>query len=171
MGGKIAMTLALDRPRLVGRLIVADIAPVSYNHHNLEIINALEAVNLRDIQTRDEVESQLAKNIYNKKIRQFLMQNLLRNGDFFEWRINLNGLKAGMPQLQTFPSIGAEKQFSGPTLFLAGAESDYVQVQHHTQINHLFPNASIVSIENAGHWLHADNPKCFITSVLKFLCM
>jgi esterase len=169
MGGKVAMALALKQPGLVGHLIVVDIAPVNYNHYNLAIIDALSAVDLKNSKTREEAENQLAKNISDQRICKFLVQNLVRNGDFFKWRINLIGLKSGMSKLQKFPTIAANKYFNGPTLFMAGSESDYIQPDHHSKIKDLFPNSSIVTIMNSGHWVYADNPKDFTLSVTKFL--
>ena len=46
MGGKAAMVLALTDPERVGRLVVADIAPVAYGHSQLELVRAMQALDL-----------------------------------------------------------------------------------------------------------------------------
>jgi pimeloyl-ACP methyl ester carboxylesterase len=38
-----------------------------------------------------------------------------------------------------------------------------------TNLFTLFPNAKIVSIKNAGHWVHAENPVDFISETSNFL--
>jgi len=169
MGGKTAMTLALTQPALIGRLIVADIAPVPYDHDNLAVISALDAVDLSRVKARDDAEVQLAKNISDRMMRAFLMQNLVRNGDHYEWRINIAGLKAGLPNLHGFPAVPEGVHFEGPALFIAGGESDYIEPDHHEEIYRLFPKSSVIDLTNAGHWLHADNPEAFVQTVRDFL--
>jgi len=169
MGGKTAMTMALKRPELISSLIVADIAPVPYDHDNLAVISALDAVDLTTVKVRDDAEAQLAEHISDRMMRAFLLQNLVRDGDHYEWRINLAGLKAGLPNLHGFPVIPEEVRFEKPAIFIAGAESDYVEPDHHEEIDRLFPNSSVVDLTNAGHWLHADNPEAFVQTVRGFL--
>ena len=169
MGGKTAMTLALTKPDLIGKLIIADIAPVSYDHDNLAVISALCSVDLNAVKTRNDAEALLAETIPDRMMRGFLLQNLVRNGDHYEWRINLAGLKEGLPNLHGFTAYPDEVRFEGPSLFVAGTESDYIELEHHEEINRLFPNASLVDIANAGHWLHADNPGAFVLAVREFL--
>jgi esterase len=169
MGGKTAMTLALTQPDLIGHLIVADIAPVPYDHDNLSIITALDTVDLSIVKTRDDAEAQLEPSISDRMMRAFLLQNLRRNGDHYEWRVNLAGLKAALPNLHGFPNMPDETHFAGPALFIAGAESDYIEPDHHEEIDRLFPNSTVIDLSNAGHWLHADNPEAFVQSVREFL--
>ncbi len=41
MGGKVAMTLAATRPELLARLVVVDVAPVSYRHGHEDFVRAM----------------------------------------------------------------------------------------------------------------------------------
>jgi esterase len=167
MGGKTAMTLALSQGDLINRLIVADIAPVPYDHDNLAVIEALAAVDIANVKSRNEAEAQMAVHISDRMLRAFLLQNLRREGDGYQWRINLEGLKASLPDLHGFPEF--DTTFEKPAIFIAGAESDFVEPEHHAEIDRLFPNSSVVDLTHAGHWLHADNPKAFIQAVVQFL--
>jgi pimeloyl-ACP methyl ester carboxylesterase len=169
MGGKVAMTLALKQPELIGRLIVADIAPVKYNHDNLSIITALEDVDLNLIKIRSDADKQLIKSIPEQMMRSFLLQNLVHGEYHYEWRINIPVLKKSLSTLQAFPSFSKNVLFDGPTLFLAGIRSDFIEQKHHKRIANFFPGSSIVEIADAGHWLHADNPNDFISSVTHFV--
>ncbi len=169
MGGKIAMTLALTEPELIGRLIIADIAPVNYTHDNLSIITALESLDLALVKNRGDADTKLREKIPHKEIRAFLLQNLVYNDKRYEWRINMPVIKAYLADLQGFPSFSEQVFFEGPTLFLSGVDSDFIEPDHHKIISRLFPVSSIINIENAGHWLHVDNSKSFLRCVLRFI--
>jgi pimeloyl-ACP methyl ester carboxylesterase len=169
MGGKVAMTLALTQPDLIKRLIVADIAPVEYHHDNFSVITALESVDLKSIKTRSDADKHLMEKISEPMMRLFLLQNLVHSEDQYKWRINIPVIKKGLPSLHGFPSFSENIFFNGPTLFLAGARSDFIEPNHHKNIAHLFPKSSIINIAGAGHWIHADNPEAFINSVVQFI--
>lgn len=154
MGGKAAMVLALTHPELLRRLIVADIAPVAYGHTQSQNITAMRAVGTQ-FPSRKEAEAALAQYIDEPVIRTFLLQSL----DLKEqrWKLNLDALEAAMPQILSFPEISGS--FDGPTLFLTGAESNYVRPEHRELIKSLFPKAKFAKIPGAGHWLHAEKPR------------
>ncbi|MEO1537222.1 MAG: alpha/beta fold hydrolase [Pseudomonadota bacterium] len=165
MGGKAAMVLALAHPEKVRRLIVADIAPVTYTHTQQPMIDAMRTVNLDDIETRRDADDQLATLVSDASVRAFLLQSLDVKGKC--WRLNLDVLEAEMPKIMSFPEVSGA--FSGPTLFLSGGDSDYVTREHRDTIRHLFPKARFARIPNAGHWLHADQPRAFEAAARAFL--
>ncbi|OAN44826.1 esterase [Paramagnetospirillum marisnigri] len=169
MGGKAAMTLALTRPGLVERLVVADIAPVSYTHTFAPYVRAMRAVPLGEISSRGQVEGILAEHIPDRGVRAFLMQNLEGGQAGYRWRPNLAVLQAHMDDILAFPRFGEESRYEGPTLFVAGETSDYIRPEHEDVIAALFPNSRTVEIAGAGHWVHADNPAAFLDAVGAFL--
>ncbi len=164
MGGKAAMVLASQRPELLRKLIVADIAPVTYTHTQMGPIEAMRAVNL-NVGSRAEAKAQLTG--LEPGVDDFLLQSL----DLKEkrWRLNLEVLAAEMDKIIGFPELAAP--FDGPTLFLSGGASDYVQAGHRPAIKALFPQAKFAKIPGAGHWLHAEKPREFEASVSAFLAM
>lgn len=164
MGGKAAMALALTHPTLVRRLIVADIAPVAYGHTQMHLIDAMRAVDLSVIETRRDADQQLAKFVTTDGVRAFLLQSLDVKGRC--WRLNLDALERFMPAILGWPMLGGT--FPGPTLFLSGALSDYVQPEHRPTIKSLFPNARFAKIPGAGHWLHADRPREFEATIAAY---
>ncbi|MFP7570202.1 alpha/beta fold hydrolase [Marivita sp. S2033] len=165
MGGKAAMTLAITRPDLVHRLIVADIAPVTYTHSQLQFIEAMRAVDLTRIEKRSDASAQLAAHVEDPTLQAFFTQSLdLRNK---RWKLNLDTLAAQMENVLGFPDLS--DTFEAPTLFLSGGQSDYVTPDHRPKIRELFPKARFVKIPNAGHWLHAEKPREFEASVRAFL--
>ena len=168
MGGKVAMIVALTRPDLVARLMVVDIAPVSYAGGSLlPYVRAMRAINPEGMTSRKEVDLALEDYVADPGIRSFLLTNLVRAGDGFAWGLNLPAIEAGMDTLSGFPDPGG--QFDGPTTFLAGSRSDYVTNHAETEIKRLFPSAEIRRVEGAGHWIHAEAPKIFLEELKRFL--
>ena len=165
MGGKASMVLALTRPELVNRLIVADIAPVGYGHSQIQFIEAMRAVDLQSVSKRSDAESQLADHVDDPMLRSFFTQSL----DLKEkkWRLNLDVLADEMPKILNFPEVSGE--YLGQTLFLSGALSDYVKREYRPEIKALFPNAGFLKIPGAGHWLHAEKPREFEAAVKAWL--
>jgi esterase len=170
MGGKTAMTVALLYPELVDKLIVVDIAPVIYNPKHDQIITALEALPIDRLENRTQASDLLGQDIQDPVLRQFLLQNLIRNEPSgYRWRINLDAIRRNYEKLRSFPSALDNKQFGGPGLFLAGDQSRYVLPEHHGSIAAYFPEAKIVTIDGAGHWVHADKPEALANEVRRFI--
>jgi esterase len=167
MGGKAAMVLALTRPDVVGRLVVADIAPVAYAHDNTGHVRAMQALPLDGVTSRTEADVRLAAIMPDNSLRAFLLQSLDLRASPSRWRLNLDVLAAEMPKIVGWPEIGG--QFPGRTLFVSGANSDYVRPENRAAILPLFPAARFVKISGAGHWLHAEKPREFEETVRTFL--
>ncbi|PYE85421.1 alpha/beta fold hydrolase [Pseudoroseicyclus aestuarii] len=162
MGGKAAMMLALTRPELVRRLVVADIAPVGYGHDQSQYITAMRRVDLASIENRGDAQRQMGLDAAHGT---FLVQSL----DLKErrWKLNLDVLEREMPKILGWPE--SEGRFEGPTLILRGGESAYVLPEHEDRIMALFPQARIETIEGASHWLHAERPREVTQAVARFL--
>lgn len=168
MGGKAAMVAALEEPDRVVHLVVVDIAPVIYTHTHLPLIKALMKLDVAGLRSRAEADERLKGSIEERTVRQFLLQSLERVEEGYRWRLNLEALKHGMDDLVGFPDLDG-RRFGGPALFLYGADSDYVQPEHRPRIERYFPNAEYAAVENAGHWLHADQPDALVERVAEFL--
>ncbi|MEX3014312.1 alpha/beta fold hydrolase [Gymnodinialimonas hymeniacidonis] len=165
MGGKAAMVLALEHVDLVRKLIVADIAPVTYSHTQQGMIDAMRAVDLSVVETRGDADRQLANFVEDQGVRAFLLQSLDVRGKV--WRLNLDQLEADMDAIIGFPEVSGV--FDGPVFMLSGAESDYVTHEHRPEIKRLFPAARFVKIPGAGHWVHAEKPREFEAACRAFL--
>jgi pimeloyl-ACP methyl ester carboxylesterase len=169
MGGKVAMRAALDAPAAVARLLVADVAPVAYDHAHIHapLIAAMAAVPLHPALTRAAADAALAAAVADPATRGFLLQNL-RLGAAPSWRLNLASIGAALPDLVGWPDPEAAV-YPGPTLFLAGARSDYIVPAYRPSIHALGPAARFVTLKAAGHWLHADDPDGFVRIVEAFV--
>jgi pimeloyl-ACP methyl ester carboxylesterase len=169
LGGKVAMRLALTRPELIERLLVVDVAPVAYAHTFGPFIEAMRQVDLAAVQRRSDADLQLLDAVPDAVLRNFLLQNLVKTDAGFVWRVNLEALAANMDELLGFPTPAADAAYGGPTLFIAGGRSNYVQPEHRPLIERLFPSAEHAVIAGAGHWLHAERPAEFLAHVRRFL--
>lgn len=165
MGGKASMILALQDSALVHQLLVADIAPIAYGHNQQSMIEAMRTIDLDLVNTRGDADRQLASVLDDASVRAFLLQSL--NVKERTWRLNLDVLQSEMSKIIGFPEVSGT--FAGPTLFLAGANSDYVLPEHRPTIKALFPAAKQAKIPGAGHWLHAEKPREFEAAVRNFL--
>lgn len=169
MGGKAAMTLALDRPDLVERLVVVDIAPARSNAAPLALLRAMRAVPLGSCTSRAEVGMILAETIADPGVRAFVAQNVVTGPAGLAWSVNLDALERHVESILGFPHVPVGRAFTGPTLFVAGGRSDYLRPDHAGEIGRLFPHATIETIPDAGHWVHAEAPAAFLRTVSRFL--
>jgi pimeloyl-ACP methyl ester carboxylesterase len=168
MGGKTAMQFAVTYPNLIEKLIVADISPKSYPPHHNAILAALNSVDFSQQNSRTLVDQKLTELIPQIGVRQFLLKNVfwVSKGQL-GYRFNLQSLTENNSEIgKALPSFTT---FAKPTLFLKGGKSDYITENEFGIIEAHFPNSKIVTIANAGHWLHAENPKDFYQQVCDFL--
>ncbi|MBL4802755.1 MAG: alpha/beta fold hydrolase [Emcibacter sp.] len=167
LGGKVTMQIALNFPERVSKVIIGDIAPVKYPHHHDRIFDGLNAVMKADVSSRKEADQVLVDYIDIPAVRLFLLTNLSRTPDkSLVWRINVKGLEQGYEYITQKP-VGTA--YTGPSIFIRGELSDYVKEEYFPGIYELFPKAEIVTLENAGHWLHAEKPKEYMEIALNFL--
>ncbi|WP_203256076.1 alpha/beta fold hydrolase [Hyunsoonleella ulvae] len=168
MGGKTAMLFSTESPELVSKLIVADISPRFYPVHHDMILSGLSALDFNVIKSRGEADKILSDYVSEIGTRQFLLKNLywVEKGRL-ALRINLEVLQDEVDEVgEALPSYA---RFDKDTLFLRGDRSEYIGVGDETIIKSHFPKAKIETIANAGHWLHAENPKAFFEAILNFL--
>ncbi len=167
MGGKAAMQLALEQPQRIRKLVVVDIAPVRYAPGHDDVFQGLFNVDLARIQSRAEADQALAAFIDDAAVRQFLLKNLYRQQHHFAWRMNLDVLHKEYQQISEAPD--SHGHYAGPTLFIKGGASDYIQTGHRSAISQRFPKAGARVMEGVGHWPHAEKPAVFTKLLLRFL--
>lgn len=170
MGGKAAMSLALIHPGRVNRLIAVDIAPVDYQHGDTfgRLIEGMQSIPLEEIESRSDADHKLKEYVPERGVRAFLLQNLRRDDDGWRWRINLEAICEAIDDIAGFP-FDREQPYRRPTLFIGGAESEYLDRAHRRAVEALFPEARIEMVEGAGHWVHAEKPEAVLNLVESFL--
>lgn len=169
MGGKTAMALALAQPQAVGGLVVIDIAPRAYADQFSTYVAAMRNLDVAAATSRRELQQALAMQLGPTAPVDFLLQNLRRQGERFDWRINLMATSMCMADLCGFPQALQQRRYDGPALFVHGADSDYVPPDAEPGIRALFPRAELLSIRDAGHWVHADQPAALLGALQDWL--
>ncbi|CAN7938588.1 unnamed protein product, partial [Ixodes hexagonus] len=178
MGGRAAMTFALTRPSMVERLVVVDVAPTSMpDSVGSGVLTYLRAMRealkhlspeMSSPAARKEAEKQLGHVVEDYGVLQFLLTNLRKGEQNYEWQFNAETLESHMQDITQMPELKG-LIYDGKVLFICGRKSIFVREEHHGKIRERFPKADIVYVENAGHWVQADKPAEFLELVTNFL--
>jgi pimeloyl-ACP methyl ester carboxylesterase len=170
MGGKVAMHFALSNPDKMMTLTVLDIGIKYYPPRHDYIFNALCNMELSRFESRNEIDEYLSEHIHSFSIRQFLIKNIRRNeqGEY-NWKMNLPVIRKNYEKVTDWVPVG--QSFSGPALFVRGANSSYILMDDWPGIQELFPRSGLVTIPGTGHWLHAEKPYELLKEVKRFLSL
>ena len=172
MGGKVAIQFATDYPGLVKKLIVADIFPRAYNpdelNDHIKILEVIKIISEGRYNRRTDAEIAILSKLGNERTAMFMFKNLNFGQDgLICWKFNAAGLVKNYPRLSE--QIEIQTPINTPTLFIRGKLSNYITEKDTQQIPLLFRNAKLETLENAGHWLHVDQPSAFRELVAGFL--
>ncbi len=167
MGGKTVMQYTAFHPQKIDKLIVADIGPKAYPVHHGQILEGLRSIPVDQIETRQQANEMLSKYVEFESTRFFLLKNLKRTSDGFEWKMNLPVLVKKIEDVGN--AINYHLPIETSTLFIRGGESNYVPDQDWEDILKIFARAELTIVNEAGHWLHAEQPEEFYNQVIRFL--
>lgn len=168
LGGKVAMRFTLDYPDKIKKLVVVDIAPKKYPVHHDKILHGLSSIKPDEITSRGDADKTLAEYIPDYGMRQFLLKNLARNSEGqYYWRFNLPVLKREVANVTV--EIHSDKSVPIPALFIRGERSDYILDEDIPGIKKIFPEARIETVENAGHFTHAEQPEKVFNLIKGFI--
>lgn len=167
MGGKVAMQVALRFPELVSKLTIVDIAPKEYPLTYGNFIEAFDMISEATLTSRGAANKLIEEKIPERKERIFVLGNLVKKGDIFTWKINIETIKKNYPIISLW--VEHETKFSAPVLFVLSDQSGFVTKEDINQIQRLFPNSRFETIEDSSHWIHIDQEKKFVEAVGNFL--
>jgi esterase len=169
MGGKTAMQFAISHPDKVEKMIVVDIGPKKYPATNQFVVDALDTFDPQNLTSRKEAEALLSHYIAEEGVKQFLLKNLYWDeNQKLQWRFNYQSIKDNLNAVGEATPMPTNP-IDIPVLFLKGEKSDYIFPADIKLMQAMFPNAQLQDIPNAGHWVHADQPRAFVEAALKFL--
>jgi esterase len=167
MGGKVAMTMALENEARIDKLVVLDIAPVTYSSRHNNVLEGLSRVNLDTLSDRRQADETLSHTIEEPGVRQFLLKSLYQGKAGWQWRFNLELLERDYSLLSE--GIKSAIPYERPTLFIKGENSDYLQAKYRSAVLTLFPKSVSKIVGGAGHWLHAEKPAICARMIKDFL--
>lgn len=162
LGGKVAMYFALHYPQRCRSLLVFDIAPREYKRGHDHIFAAIQALDLEHTERRADIQAQLAANISDEGTVLFLLKNLARNtdGSGFHWKFNLESLYTNYNEITS--ALPGDLAYAGTAIFVRGENSNYIRDEDMDGIRKMFPAARFITVKNAGHWIHADQPEVVV---------
>jgi pimeloyl-ACP methyl ester carboxylesterase len=176
MGGKVAVNFVLKWPEKINSLVIIDVSPFRYPYsankyfeEHKHILESVLSIDLTQIFSRAQAESSLIKKIESEKTRSFILKNLLRKDDkAFAWKMNVRSLYENLEKIidgLPRPTIDTEPITGFPVTFVKGEDSDYLSDEEFNAIKILFPAAEMITIKNAGHWVHSERPDA-VTEIL-----
>jgi esterase len=167
MGGKVAMELLIHNDNAVSRTMVLDIANRTYPPVHLPLLEAMRGLKLEEMETRGDIDSGLAKSIPDPAIRRFLLKNVDREpGGRFAWKLNLDALFNNYERIAG--GVHLHHPMANDICFVRGSLSNYLGPEDVASLKAIFPAARFNTIEGAGHWIHADQPKKLLEMVRSF---
>lgn len=167
MGGKVVMKFALQHPEKVLSLVIADMGMRGYKPHHDQVFDALFRIDLASIERRSDAEEQMEPLMPDYGMRQFLLKSLDRDKDgTYEWKFNLDVLFNEYHYI--VEPVGEEGVLDVPVLAIRGGKSGYVNDDDIEEYKQHFPQVKVVTLADAGHWLHAEAPKKFLEALRTF---
>lgn len=167
MGGKTVMKFASKHENMARKFIIMDIGPRYYSRHHDQILDGLNAIDLKHIASRQDADKQLATFIPEPAVRQFLLKNLDRSDSGFKWRLNLPVITDKIENIGE--GLNENVRITKPTLFIKGSESNYIQEKDLPLIRRIFTNLTLETLKGTGHWLHAEKPLELTKIVREFI--
>ncbi|KAF7352289.1 hypothetical protein MVEN_01192600 [Mycena venus] len=158
MGGKVAMTVALDADAslpesTLSNLVVVDIAPAqgSLSKEFRAYIEAMKKIEAAKISTRKEALDILHEYEKDPDVCAFLLTNLVPRPHSSHFRIPVDLIGQSIEEMGSFPFTPEEAQWTGNTLFVKGAKSSYINRHNIPLAEKLFPTMKIETLDTS-HW-------------------
>jgi pimeloyl-ACP methyl ester carboxylesterase len=79
------------------------------------------------------------------------------------WRISLEHLEQGLSEIGGFPYEPGQRRSDGPTLFIKGEKSKYINRKSAAVCQEYFPNMKLEEVAGVGHW---GTSPCFACATL-----
>lgn len=171
LGGKVILNY-LTEPFSsdVKASVIVDIGLRNYSlkQSHSELLTVMKNSPVEEFTSRVMAEEYFSKLIPSVKMQHFVVKNLKRSKDNgFLWKLNLSAIDTYVDDL--LKGVVYQEKNLVKTLFIKGELSDYITLEDETLIQHSFEIVKIVTVQNAGHWVHADNPDALLNEVVLFL--
>ena len=160
------------------------------------MVRNLAQLRIDSIHSKREADSLLARHVLDPQLRAFALLNLseeqiaandVRGAKRLRWRIGLHEIEDQLDtiagaEVGAVPSPGRDSvrvsPYRGPTKFVKASMSEYIKYTeeikevvgntHWQRMRSYFPQASIETIDGAGHWVHVTRPEALHASIGEF---
>ncbi|KAL1440677.1 hypothetical protein MTO96_009227 [Rhipicephalus appendiculatus] len=179
LAGRMVMKFAVTKPSAVERLVVVDtgvkpLPPVlldewlPWQASAMEHILSLLTPDMNLEQARQVADQYLSTKVAEPYVRSLLLANLRKGPHSYEWQPNLKALRRNRQALAD-PHYLDNGRSDVDALFVAGDESIYLTADDLEGIKRIFPNARIVTVKGANHWVHNHKTEQFVDLVKDFM--
>jgi len=167
MGAKVALAITQQFEAEIQKLILVDMTNKRTDNRHLDIINAMASVSIGKIGSRSALRNALEKDIKNPQLLGLIIKNTIQVADALRWKVNIEAIKLNYENI--INPVHIDEPIDIPTFIIKGEKSDYICDADIPSLENLFTSYEIETIPNAGHWVHAECPELFISSVLSNL--
>ena len=169
LGGRVALEIARRQPAFVAHLTLLDITPSSVppGGETARIVEALVAAPA-EAQARDDFREWFARTGLAPALVDWLLLNLVRDGDRLRWRIDRQALAAFYPRINAddlWSAVDSARPYDVHAV--RGGASSYVPDADCRRLE--AAGARVDTVEGAGHFLHVDRPTETLDRILKGL--
>jgi len=170
-GGGVALIMAIHHPERVARLVLTNV--VAYDSWPINDMIALGNPNLRSKsakQVADFLASGLPDGIFNKaRLTPEFETGIVAPYSDEEGKISMIRNASALNTNHTTMLVEKHGDISAPTLCLWGVHDPWQTIADGERLSREIPNARLVRVENASHWIPHDTPEVFAQEVSKFI--
>jgi pimeloyl-ACP methyl ester carboxylesterase len=170
-GGGVSLIMAIHHPDRVSRLVLANV--VAYDSWPIDDMIALGNPNWRSKTPRevaDFLASGLPDGIHNKhRLTPEFTQGIVAPYSDEEGKISMIRNASSLNTNHTTMLAERHVQIKAPTLCLWGVHDPWQTIRDGERLVAEIPDARLVRVENASHWIPHDTPEVFAHEIGRFL--
>jgi pimeloyl-ACP methyl ester carboxylesterase len=170
-GGGVALIMAIEHPERVDRLVLTNV--VAYDSWPIDDMIALGNPNWRGKSPKevaDFLASGLPDGIYNKdRLTEAFKTGIVAPYSDEEGKISIIRNASALNTNHTTMLVEWHGEIAAPTLCLWGVHDPWQTIRDGERLAREIPNARLVRVENASHWIPHDTPETFAREVGDFL--
>ena len=170
-GGGVALIMGIEHARRVKRLVLTNV--VAYDSWPIDDMIDLGNPAWRDKPAAEVaafVASGLADGLHNaERLTPAFARNIVAPYSDEEGKISLIRNASALNTNHTMALVDRHKDIAAPTLVLWGVHDPWQTIADGERLAREIPDATLIRLENASHWLQQDAPEDFADAVIEFL--
>lgn len=170
-GGGVALIMGIEHPARVKRLVLSNV--VAYDSWPIDDMIALGNPNWRSRPPKEVAEfvaGGLPEGLHNRAaLTDEFRAGIVAPYSDEEGKISLIRNASALNTNHTMALVDRHKDIAAPTLVLWGVRDPWQRIEDGERLAREIPDARLVRLENASHWLQQDAPAAFAREVAAFL--